>query len=336
MAEITNVDDRCEEEATQLQSHSQSTPPQGQDHLDATSASSLRYTPYNNKSNTAYTNAASIAYTPSAMNAALGSGGVTYGAELGMRPYRLFHNNHHSLPPTLTPSTLPTRLPHLPHAHRLFAHTRRLSDSGLGIEADEMDGGMVVGGGGGERGVPTSGAAHDIRAKLHVRAIRGYSACLRVSLADDLDAKRERLAAIGHEQPGPLTEHGFGFEGGGMGAHDADDGNRFDAYGDMNVNGDTYGHADTNVYAFTAEDAYSYTDADADSVICTKNANAQSERSHERERKSEKHQRPIISGLPGAAREGGATIRFMRVLKEAGTYLGRLVSGMGTGSGMGV
>ncbi|KAF8510087.1 hypothetical protein JB92DRAFT_3144477 [Gautieria morchelliformis] len=44
MAEITNVDDRCEEEATQLQSHSQSTPPQGQDHLDATSASSLTTT----------------------------------------------------------------------------------------------------------------------------------------------------------------------------------------------------------------------------------------------------------------------------------------------------
>ncbi|KAF8508947.1 hypothetical protein JB92DRAFT_558863 [Gautieria morchelliformis] len=118
-------------------------------------------------------------------------------------------------------------------------------------------------------------------------------------------AERERLAAIGHEQPGPLTEHGFGFEGGGMGAHNADDGNRFDAYGDMNGNGGTYGNADTNVDAFAAEDVYSYTDADANSVICTNNANAQAERSHEGERKSEKHQQPIISGLPGAATEGG-------------------------------
>ncbi|KAF8508953.1 hypothetical protein JB92DRAFT_3120373 [Gautieria morchelliformis] len=404
MAEITNVDDRCEEEATQLQSHSQSTPPQGQDHLDATSASSLMssstpvpsaspspssaasavaaacstntpnplqtrdahrpyyghghimyggltdtadphkitrtptvgtlsvrppstystsnpgaglnmptslhislasqptnnntdggYTSYNNKSNTAYTNAASSAYIPSAMNAALGSGGVTvrlcpYASissfrELTGTPVldHLSNSTHLLIPPALdahhnpasstTPAVRALLPPHLPRALRFLAETRRLSDSGLGLEEDGVGPGM--------------------------------------------NGERERLAAIGHEQPGPLTEHGFGFEGGGMGAHNADDGNRFDAYGDMNGNGGTYGNADTNVDAFAAEDVYSYTDADANSVICTNNANAQAERSHEGERKSEKHQQPIISGLPGAATEGGGpTIRFMRVLKE--------------------
>lgn len=113
-----------------------------------------------------------------------------------------------------------------------------------------------------------------------------------MSFADDLDTEHEQNVELG---PGNEPEYGFGFEGGGVGVHGADDGGRFDAYGV--ANGGAYCNADgcqaTNMYGYY--DAYSGT--------CTANGHPNSALNTNVATRQKTNQQPIVSGLPGPANE---------------------------------
>ena len=180
-------------------------------------------------------------------------------------------------------------------------------------------------------------AAQDIRAKLHGRTIRGYSARLGVSFADDLNASCERESELspGQEsESGPEPEYGFGFEGGGVSVYGPDGGGGFEAYND----GDAY-HA-TNLYGYSDSNA-TVTGTDTSNA---KTMNAKATSSANRTASGNPNaptnvnaaamQQPIVSGLPGPASEGYSD-PFYEGFEGDGNAFSQNDFGCGLGNGKG-
>ena len=194
-------------------------------------------------------------------------------------------------------------------------------------------------------------AAQDIRAKLHGRTIRGYSARLGVSFADDLNASCERESELspGQEsESGPESEYGFGFEGGGVSVYGPDGGGGFDAYGTSSRDGEAYNDGD----AYHASNLYGYSDADA-TVTGTdtgnaKTMNAKATSNANRAASANPNaptnvnaaamqkmsQQPIVSGLPGPASEGYSD-PFYEGFEGDGNAFSQNDFGCGLGNGKG-
>lgn len=136
-----------------------------------------------------------------------------------------------------------------------------------------------------------------------------------MSFADDLEAEREREAKLAPDH-GLVADYGFGFEGGGVGVHGADDGGRYDAYGNMDVNGTGYGNTNATADTYATGSAYGYSDANAN-ITGTVNIQAQQPITNAITLQKSTQQ-PIISGLPS----GGYNDPFYEDFEGHGSVFG--------------